>query len=73
VDKYDDTNTSANKLMLALTGMGFELDFPASRLKMAYGEPACAVLDFLTGKALDAVGHVWQRPVHQEEEITEVP
>lgn len=33
VDKYDDPNTAVNKLMLALTGMGFDLNFPANRLK----------------------------------------
>lgn len=33
MDKYDDPNTAVNKLMLALTGMGFELSFPANRLK----------------------------------------
>ncbi|CAM9690841.1 unnamed protein product [Scytosiphon promiscuus] len=33
VDKYDDPNTAVNKLMLALTNMGFDLNFPANRLK----------------------------------------
>lgn len=33
VDKYDDPNTAVNRLMLALTSMGFELKFPANKLK----------------------------------------
>ena len=33
VDKYDDPNTAVNKIMLALDGMGFELNFSANRLK----------------------------------------
>lgn len=39
VDKYDDPNTAVNKLMLALTSMGFELNFPANRLKQVHYKP----------------------------------
>ncbi|CAM9899102.1 unnamed protein product [Ectocarpus sp. 12 AP-2014] len=69
--KYDDPNTAANKLMLALTGMGFDLNFPANRLKQAYGEAACSVLNFLTDKALSATGFVWRRPVYAAEDAAE--
>lgn len=72
MDKYDDPNTAVNKLMLALTSMGFELNFPASRLKQAHGEAVCSVLNFLTEKALAASGHVWRRPVYAEEDVAEV-
>ncbi|CBN74635.1 conserved unknown protein [Ectocarpus siliculosus] len=71
VDKYDDPNTAVNKLMLALTGMGFDLNFPANRLKQAYGEAACSVLNFLTDKALSATGFVWRRPVYAAEDAAE--
>eukprot|EP00904_Undaria_pinnatifida_P000259 jgi/Undpi1/10233/HiC_scaffold_28.g12686.m1 len=71
VDKYDDPNTAVNKLMLALTGMGFDLNFPANRLKQAYGEAVCSVLNFLTDKALVASGHVWRRPVYAAEDAAE--
>eukprot|EP00752_Nemacystus_decipiens_P004581 g4181.t1 len=71
VDKYDDPNTAVNKLMLALTGMGFDLNFPANRLKQAYGEAACSVLNFLSDKALASSGFVWRRPVYAAEEAAE--
>jgi hypothetical protein len=38
---------SVNKIMLDLKTMGFEMDFPAMKLKTAAGEPACRVLCFL--------------------------
>ncbi|CAB1106597.1 unnamed protein product [Ectocarpus sp. CCAP 1310/34] len=57
--------------MLALTGMGFDLNFPANRLKQAYGEAACSVLNFLTDKALSATGFVWRRPVYAAEDAVE--
>lgn len=40
VDKYDDPNTAVNRLMLALTSMGFELKFPASKLKQVSSKQA---------------------------------
>ncbi|CAM9112777.1 unnamed protein product [Ascophyllum nodosum] len=71
VDKYDDPNTAVNKIMLALDGMGFELNFSANRLKQAYGDAVCSVLTFLADKALEASGHVWRRAMHAEEEDKE--
>lgn len=50
VDKYDDPNTSVNKLILSLKSMGFPLDYPASKLKLGYGEAACEAIDFLCDK-----------------------
>ncbi|CAN0374930.1 unnamed protein product, partial [Pylaiella littoralis] len=71
VDKYDDPNTAVNKLMLALTGMGLDLNFPANRLKQAYGDAVCSVLNFLTDKALASSGFVWRRPVYAAEDAAE--
>lgn len=50
VDKYDDPNTSVNKLILSLKSMGFPLDYPTSKLKLGYGEAACEAIDFLCDK-----------------------
>ncbi|CAM9309528.1 unnamed protein product [Phaeothamnion confervicola] len=69
LDKYDDPNTSINKLVLALKALAFSGDFPVSRLKQAYGDAACTVLDFLADKALAARGFSWQQPVHTPEEL----
>lgn len=38
---------SVNKIMLELKGIGFDLDFPASKLKQGSGDAVCAVLNFL--------------------------
>ena len=37
---------SVNKIMLDLKSMGFEMDFPAMKLKAASGEAVCRVLVF---------------------------
>ena len=71
VDKFDDPNTSVNKLMLALRTLDFGLDFAAARLKQAYGEAPVGVLDFLTDKACEK-HFTWSAPVYggeQEEEL----
>lgn len=65
-DQYDDPNTVANKLMLALRGLEFKLSFPPQKLKAAHGEQVCSVLDFLCDKALSTRGFKWQAPVYGE-------
>eukprot|EP00957_Ditylum_brightwellii_P137932 10515814-Ditylum_brightwellii.AAC.1 len=62
IDHYDDPNTIVSKLLMFLSNIGFGAEFPASRLKQAHGEAAAIVLDFLTGKALDARCFVFQHP-----------
>lgn len=53
-DQYDDPNAVINKMLLALRKLDFRCTFQPLKLKMAYGEAPCAVLDFLTEKALSA-------------------
>merc|ERR1719502_1064963 len=67
IDKFDDPNTSVNKMMLALRKLDFGLDFPASKLKSANGEPVVDVLDFLTDKALASANFAWGRPNYADE------
>jgi intraflagellar transport protein 57 len=66
VDKFDDPNTSVNKMMLALRNLGFSLDFPVSKLKTGHGEATCNVLDFLCDKVLSSRGFVFASPLHEE-------
>eukprot|EP00607_Mallomonas_marina_P001306 CAMPEP_0182437592 /NCGR_PEP_ID=MMETSP1167-20130531/85144_1 /TAXON_ID=2988 /ORGANISM="Mallomonas Sp, Strain CCMP3275" /LENGTH=440 /DNA_ID=CAMNT_0024630559 /DNA_START=28 /DNA_END=1350 /DNA_ORIENTATION=- len=61
-DTYDDPNTVANKLMLALRQLEFKSSFPSQKLKTANGESVCLVLDFLTNKALERVQFTWKVP-----------
>jgi intraflagellar transport protein 57 len=61
-DQYDDPSTVVNKLLLALRGLGFDLSFPSQKLKVANGEPVCAVLDFLADKALESRNFRWGTP-----------
>ena len=63
-DSYDDPNTVANKLMLALRQLDCRLNFPAQKLRVPYGEVACSVLDFLTEKALAAKKLKWKQPIY---------
>jgi len=65
-DQYDDPNTVANKLMLALRGLDFRLSFPSQKLKTAHGEAICSVLEFLTDKALAEQGFQWGTPVYAD-------
>jgi len=67
VDKFDDPNTSVNKMMLSLKNMGFQMDFPASKLKQAHGECVCAVLQYLCEQSLEAKGFRWNHPEYEDE------
>ena len=67
IDKFDDPNTSVNKMMLSLRKLEFGLDFPASKLKTANGDAVVDVLDFLTDKALSAKDFQWGKPIYAEE------
>ncbi|KAH8045180.1 hypothetical protein JL722_14331 [Aureococcus anophagefferens] len=66
VDKFDDPNTSVNKLMLALRKLEFGLDFPTSKLKQAHGEAAVGVLDFLTDRCVEK-NFQWRHPEYSGE------
>ena len=66
VDKYDDPNTSVNKLMLALRNLEFAGEFPVNKLKQAHGEACCSVLNFLTDAALEAVNFSFAPPKHTD-------
>ena len=67
-DQYDDPNTVANKLMLALRALQCPLNFPAQKLKTPHGEIACSVLDFLSEKAIAVKGLKWGQPTYPEAE-----
>ncbi|KAJ8599929.1 hypothetical protein CTAYLR_002878 [Chrysophaeum taylorii] len=73
LDKFDDPNTSVNKLLLALRKLDMGVDFASSKLKQAYGEAACTVLDSLTERAVKKC-FVWKPPEYpvEEEEEAEV-
>ena len=66
-DKFDDPNTSVNKLMLSLRALDFTLDFAAAKLKLGHGEPVCSVLDFLTDRALAGRRFRFSAPVRRSE------
>lgn len=71
LDKYDDPNTKINKFILALKVLGFPLDFPASKLRLSYGEAVCAALDFVCDKALAARNFSWTRPAYPKEDFAD--
>lgn len=65
-EEFDDPNTVANKLMLALRQLDFRMSFPSQKLKTPHGEAVCSVLEFLTDSALAAKGFKWATPVYTE-------
>ena len=50
------TAVSANKIMLELKEMGFEMDFPAIKLKAASGEQVCRVLQYACDHVREGIG-----------------
>lgn len=52
VEEFEDPSQTAQNLMLSLRSLDFELDFPVSELKRAYGEAACKILEFLSCKSV---------------------
>ena len=66
-EEYDDPNVVAQKLMLSLRSLNFEMDFPIAKLKQPFGEIACSILDFLTLKALESSGFKFQLPKYVDE------
>ena len=70
---YDDPNACVNKMMLALRSLDYSAEFPVNKLKQAYGEACCHVLNFLTDEALKSRSFVFSMPKHNEmEEADEV-
>lgn len=65
-DEYDDPNTVANKLMLALRNLEFKLSFQSQKLKLAHGEAVCSVIEFLADKALETKKFKWGKPVYSK-------
>lgn len=62
IDEYDDPNIIAQKIMLKLRNLNFDVNFPIAKLKQPHGEVACSILDFLTDKALEVKGFQFGEP-----------
>ena len=68
-DQFDDPNTVANKIMLALRQFDFRSSFATNKLKSACGEAVCSVLDFLAERALEQAKFRWQLPTYPDAEV----
>jgi estrogen-related receptor beta like 1 len=53
-NEYDDPNTISMNILEQLRKLGFQQDFPASKLRHGAGDSVCVILDFLCDKALAA-------------------
>lgn len=62
VDVYDDPNVIAQKLMLALRELEYDINFPITKLKQPYGEVATSILNFLADLALEKKGFEFMEP-----------
>ncbi|KAF0976416.1 hypothetical protein FDP41_004315 [Naegleria fowleri] len=76
--QVDDPNTTTQNLAFQLKKMGIPLDFPPTKLRQAFGEPACYVLDQLLTKALKDLKAKLKTPevpeeikFHEDEDIPE--
>jgi estrogen-related receptor beta like 1 len=67
-DEYDDPNTTANKLLVALRQLDFKLSVPIQKIKASNGEAVCSILEFLTDKAIDSANFKFGQPVYMESE-----
>lgn len=67
VDRYEDPTTTITRLVTEVRTMGMEVDFPPLKLRQAYGEYPCKVLDFLCDAALSVSGFRIQKPVYPDE------
>jgi hypothetical protein len=54
--------------MLALKNMGFDLNFPANKLKVGNGDAVTSVLMYLCEAGLKRRMHSWRTPIYPEEE-----
>lgn len=62
IEEYDDPGTIANKLLLVLRQVGFNVSFSVQKLRTPYGDVVCEVLGFLTDKALESQHFQWKKP-----------
>lgn len=67
-DEYDDPNTAANKLLVALRQLDFKLAIPTQKIKTPHGEAICSILEFLTDKALENSNFKFGIPIYAEPE-----
>lgn len=63
-EEFDDPNTIINKLMLSLRQIDYKSSFPPQKLKLAYGESVCMVIEYLVDKALQGRGFKWSEPIY---------
>lgn len=59
---------SVNDIMLALQKMNFQPDFAPMKLRSAYGEAVCKVLDFLCDQALNTQNFTFDAPIYPTED-----
>jgi estrogen-related receptor beta like 1 len=71
LDEFDDPNIIAQKLMMKLRDLGFEIDFPIAKLKQSYGSITCSIVDFLADKALQRSDYILQDPIYKSKSSEE--
>ena len=59
-EEYEDPNHIAQKLMLSLRSLHYEMDFSIAKLKIPFGDIACSILDFLSNRAMTVKGYVFE-------------
>jgi estrogen-related receptor beta like 1 len=67
----DDPNSTLSQIIDELKQMGFESDFPRSKLRQGSGEHVLTVLHSLCDKVLEASRFQWKRPVFDDDDDEE--
>ena len=69
--EYDDPNSTLSQIIDELKQMGFEADFPRSKLRQGSGEHVLFILQSLCDKILETSRFQWKRPVFEEDDAEE--
>lgn len=69
--EYDDPNTTLSQILDELKQMGYETDFPRSKLRQGSGEYVLDILRSLCEKVLEATAFEWKRPLFSEDDVEE--
>lgn len=69
--EFDDPNKSSNDIMSEMKKLGFNAEFPVTKLRHGSGDAVCLALSFLLDKALAAANFSVQSPTYTKLEFAE--
>lgn len=67
-NKYDDPTTVSNNIIVELTKLGINLDFPPQKIRAGVGEVPCLILLTLAKRALQSKKVKFSKPIFPKEQ-----